>query len=177
MAIVKVNYVKRDNQQKHRAKASIRYMQHRPGKDGKRLRRTLFGIDGVMERQEAYGLIDDAGKGSIFFRFVISPDPNGEDKGADLDMRDITRHTMQQLEEAIKKRVHWVGAVHAEHSEHRHVHLLASVPQRLGTKDLELLRTAATTACLAQRQELDQGREPPRSTGQAREGGGLELKR
>jgi hypothetical protein len=177
MAIVKVNYVKRDSKQKHRAKAAIRYMQHRPGKEGQRLRRTLFGLAGVMDRQDAYGLIDDAAKGSILFRFVISPDPNSEDKAADLDLQAITRHTMQQLAESLKKQVDWVGAVHAEHAAHRHVHLLAAVPQRLAPKDLELLRTAASAACLAQRQERDLGREQQQAlngTGPAQKGGGWE---
>jgi hypothetical protein len=179
MAIVKVKYVKRDKQQKHRAKAAVRYMQHRPGKEGKKLTRTLFGSAGVMDRQEAYGMIDEAGGGSIYFRFIISPDPSLEDKEADLDLRAITLHTMQTLEESLKKQVDWVGAVHAEHSQTRHVHLLATVPQRLGTKDLELLRTAASAACLAQRQVLDLGREEQPAlhrdgTGQAQKGGGWE---
>jgi hypothetical protein len=165
MAIVKANYIKRDSMQKHRAKAAIRYLQHRPGKEGKRIRRTLFGLDGSMERVEAYDMIDEAGKGSLFFRFIISPDPKGEDKEMDLDMRRITMQTMQQLEETINKPVHWVGAVHADHVAHRHVHLVAVVPQRLGSTELELLRTAASAACGAQRQQ------------QAEKGGGWERQR
>jgi hypothetical protein len=64
MAIVKANYVKRDKKQKQRAKATIRYMEHRPGKEGRKTQRALFGSDGVMDRHEAYTLIDDADKGS-----------------------------------------------------------------------------------------------------------------
>jgi hypothetical protein len=161
MAIVKVNYVKRDKQQKHRAKASIRYMQHRPGTEGKRTRRILFGLDGSMERVEAYQMIDAAEKGSLFFRFIISPDPEREDKGAALDMRLLAMQTMQQLEETVHKQVNWVGAVHADHVPHRHVHLLAVVPQRLGTNELEQLRTAASAACGVQRQERAQGVSQP----------------
>ena len=66
MAIVTANYVKRDQKQKQRAKANIKYIEHRPGKDGRKTQRALFGSDGVMERHEAYSLIDDAKKGSTF---------------------------------------------------------------------------------------------------------------
>ncbi len=44
MAIVKATYTK----SRQGAKASLRYIAHRPGKDGKRATRTLFGTDGVM---------------------------------------------------------------------------------------------------------------------------------
>jgi len=75
MAIVKATYTKKANG----AKASIRYIEHRPGKDGAKAARALFGIDGAMGRWQAYHMIDEAEKGNIFYRFVISPDPKGED--------------------------------------------------------------------------------------------------
>src|SRR3954469_20210777 len=84
MAIVKANFVKRDKSAKGRAKASIRYIQHRRGKDGEAITRTLFGSDGEMSRTEAYRMIDEAKKGSLFYRIVISPDPKGEDERRDL---------------------------------------------------------------------------------------------
>ena len=165
MAVVKANYVKRDKKEKARAKATIRYMQHRPGKAGKRTQRTLFGSDGVMERQEAYGLIDDAAKGSIFFRFILSPDPEREDSRADPDLRALTEHTMSIMTEKfqkLQKVVQWVAAVHADHAPHRHVHILAVVPGRLTGQDFDHLRTAATTASGAQRKELDRSGEQQR---------------
>src|SRR3712207_1562006 len=98
MAIFKANYVKRGTTAKDLAKASVRYIQHRRGKDGKTITRTLFNNDGSMERHEAYRMIDDATKGSFFYRFVLSPDPKREDNNQDLDMRDIARQTMLALE-------------------------------------------------------------------------------
>ena len=47
MAIFKANYVKRGTTAKALAKATVRYNQHRPGKDGERITRTLFGSDGA----------------------------------------------------------------------------------------------------------------------------------
>ena len=40
-----------------------------------------------MERHLAYQMIDEAKKGSLFFRFIISPDPRSEDTENDLISR------------------------------------------------------------------------------------------
>src|SRR5215471_19905850 len=111
MAIVKATYTK----SKAGAKASIRYIEHRLGKEGEKITRTLFNSDGLMGRWQAYRMIDEAEKGSIFFRFVISPDPQLEDTNKDLHLRDATEKTMQRLEERLNKEVHWVAAEHNDH--------------------------------------------------------------
>jgi hypothetical protein len=80
MAIVKATFTK----SRRGAKASIRYLAHRPGKEHAKMSRPLFGSDGVMTRQEAYGMIDAAGTGSVFYRLVLSPDPQREDTEKDL---------------------------------------------------------------------------------------------
>ncbi len=151
MAIVKATYTK----QSVGAKASIRYIEHRPGKDGEKITRTLFGWDGVMGRHQAYRMIDAAEKGSIFFRFVLSPDPNKEDSAKDLHLREITEHTMTTLEERLHKQVSWVAAEHNDHAPHRHVHIVAIVPGRLQVQDFQLLRETATEQALFQRRERD----------------------
>jgi hypothetical protein len=143
---------------KLRAKAHIRYIEHRPGKEGRKTQRALFGSDGVMDRQEAYSLIDDAKKGSIYFRFVLSPDPEEEDTRRDLDLRALTEETMSVLTAKFQpkqKIVQWVAAVHADHRPKRHVHILAIVPGRLEVPDLTRMITTATTASAEQRKELD----------------------
>jgi hypothetical protein len=156
MAIFKANYVKRGKTAKALAKASIRYMQHRPGKDGERITRTLFGSDGAMERHEAYQMIDEAPqKGTFFYRFVLSPDPKKEDRNHDLDMRDIARMTILALEERLDQPILWVGAIHDDHAPHLHAHLIAIVPQKLNVEDFEILRAATTGAALDQRHYLD----------------------
>lgn len=177
MAIVKNKYVKQDGREKQSAKRTIRYNQHRRGKDGAEITRTLFGRDGVMDRQEAYRMIDEAEKGSIFFRFIISPDPKSEDTKRDLHMWEVTERTMLSFEERIHKQVQWVAAVHADHAPHRHIHIVAIVPGRLPRQDFqalpEVLRLAATEACLEQRKERDLIQEQQ----QEREGGEWERER
>src|SRR6266571_6647419 len=147
MAIVKASYTKSSGG----AKASIRYIAHRPGKDNEKTARTLFGSDGLMGRYEAYRMIDEAEKGSLFFRIVISPDPQQEDTDKDLFLRDITEQTMQRLEDRFQKHLQWVAAEHNDHAPHRHVHVVAVVPGRLYPQDFQAMRTIATEACLEQR--------------------------
>jgi hypothetical protein len=163
MAIVKNNYVKQNGREKPNAKATIRYIQNRPGQDKTKTSRSLFSRDGPVDRSDAYQMIDDAEKGSVFFRFIISPDSKTEDTKRDLALRDVTAHTMLNFEEHIKQQVQWVGAVHADHSPHRHVHILAVVPGRLQRQEFQALpqalRQAATDACQQQRLELDLSQE------------------
>jgi hypothetical protein len=158
MAIFKANYVKRGTDAPKRAKASIRYIQNRRGKDGEKISRTLFNSDGPMDRIDAYSLIDEAAKGAYFYRFILSPDPKKEDHNHDLDMRDIAERTMLALEERLGVPIQWLGAVHADHAPHLHAHLIAVVPKRLYVKDFMALRQHATEACLAQRDFLDLAR-------------------
>src|SRR2546421_7613252 len=105
MAIVKANYTKSGGA----AKANIRYIEHRAGKDGEKTTRTLFGSDGAMERGEAYRMIDDAEKGSVFFRLKISPDAKTEDTKRDLFLQEVTMKTMQELEKRLGKEISWVA--------------------------------------------------------------------
>jgi hypothetical protein len=166
MAIVKNNYVKRGGRERANAKATIRYIQNRPRLDKTKTSRTLFGRDGAMDRTEAYRMIDEAEKGSIFFRLIISPDPAKEDSLRDLRLREVTEQTMLSFEERMKKQVQWVAAEHDDHAPHRHVHIMAIISSKLSRQDFQalpgVLRTAATEACLEQRQELDRAREQRR---------------
>src|SRR5216683_6831643 len=127
MAVVTAKYTKSGAG----AKATIRYIQHRRGKEGARVNRTLFGLDGAMGRNDAYHMIDSADKGSVFYRIIISPDPEKEDTRQDLHLRDVAESTMLALGNHIHQHIAWVGALHADHTGIRHVHVLAVVTGRL----------------------------------------------
>jgi hypothetical protein len=102
MAVVVTSFVKRGKVGNAKAKDTIRYIQHRAGKDNEQVMRPLFTNDSPMTRLEAYRFIDEAPKGTKFFTIIISPDPATEDTNHDVDMRAITRTTMQAVEEIVK---------------------------------------------------------------------------
>src|SRR5438067_8880617 len=120
---------------------------------------TVFGIDGLMGREQAYRLINEAGEGSFFYRFVLSPDPKEEDMKRDLHLRGITEQTMQTLMGRLKQEVAWVAAEHDDHAPNRHVHVVAVVKRRLYPQHFEAMRQRATEAALLQRKERDLARE------------------
>ncbi len=151
MAIVKATYTK----EKKGAKAAIRYIAHRPGKDGAHITRTLFGNDGAMGRRQAYRIIDAAEKNTFFYRLAISPDPVKEDTHKDVHLWELTEQTMMELAERLQQDILYVAAEHNDHAPHRHVHVLALVPKRLTKADLAALRSAATEAAVLQRTARD----------------------
>ncbi len=156
VAVVTTNYTK----SRGAAKANIRYIQHRAGKEGARVNRTLFGLDGAMGRLQAYRMIDSADHGSVFYRIIISPDPDKEDTREDLRLREVTETTMLALGNHIHKPIAWVGATHADHTDIRHVHVLAVVTGRMPTQVFrslpQVLIQEATKESLTQRRHLDQ---------------------
>jgi Putative transposase DNA-binding domain len=117
-----------------------------------------------MGRDQAYRLIDEAPKGSFFYRFILSPDPKEEDLRRDLHLRGITEQTMQTLMARLKQEVAWVAAEHDDHAPNRHVHVVAVVRRRLYPRDFQAMRQRATEAALFQRKERDlaRGQRPRR---------------
>jgi hypothetical protein len=145
MAIVKISSYTRS---RGAAKASVRYITHRPGKDGRVTSRPLYGIDGEVTKLDAYTMIDEAKRGAVYFRIVISPDPEKEDASKDLYLWRITEQTMLTLEERLNIHIPFVAAEHDDHTGNRHVHLLACAKARIEKPDLKALRDTATQAAL-----------------------------
>jgi hypothetical protein len=156
MAVVRITSYTRN---RGAAKASVRYITHRPGKDGRATSRPLYGIDGEVSKLDAYQMIDEAKKGSVFFRIVISPDGKQEDTGHNLYLWQLTEQTMLTLEERLNIHVPFAAVEHNDHTGNRHVHLLACLRVRIEKGDLKALREAATQAALFQRQERDLARK------------------
>jgi hypothetical protein len=156
VAVVRVNYVKKGKHERSTAKANIKYIENRRGKDGAKIQRQLFGALGQMSRQQAYEMINQAEEGSTFFRVKISPDPGKEDTRRDLLLREITQKTMD-IEQRIGKPVSWVAAVHDDHTNIRHVHVLAVAKVRL--LPVQEMIQEATQVSVEQRRELDLTRE------------------
>lgn len=152
MAIVKISsYTK----SRPAAKATVRYITHRPGKDERVTTRPLFTIDGEVSKLDAYNMIDEAKRGAAFFLIIISPDPQKEDQLKDLYLWQITEQTMLTLEDRLRIQIPFIAAEHNDHTGNRHVHVLACAKARIEKPDLKALRESATQAALDQRQERD----------------------
>ncbi len=158
MAIVKASYTKSVGG----AKAFIRYIAHRPAREQERTSRQLWTREGPLEKTEAYHLIDQAPAGSFFYRLALSPDPIREDGPRDLYLRSVTEATMEEVGERTGKSVAWVATTHADHSPHRHTHVLAVVQGRLTSADLHAVTQRATQECREQRFGRDAVREAQR---------------
>jgi hypothetical protein len=160
MAVVNANYVRKGRGERETAKANIRYIQERPGRDKEKLTRPLFNNTGFIGRHEAYQFIDEeAKKRRYFYRLKLSPDPSKEDTKRDLNMQKLTRQMMQRLEKRLKTTIPWAGSLHDDHTDIRHVHILAAIPRRLQNYELEAMIKEATAICREQRRELEPGKE------------------
>src|SRR5215213_10684940 len=99
------------------AKATIRYIMHRPDREGERATRTLFGTDGPMEKYHGYDMVDGAKKGTMFYRIVISPDPKKQDTYKDLDLWLLTQNAMAYLKEHFPKDIQFLAAAHDDQTD------------------------------------------------------------
>jgi hypothetical protein len=163
VAVVNANFTDSADQ----IKRNVRYIQHRTGRDGERITRTLFGVDGSLTREEVYKLIDEAPPGALFYRLKISPDPQREDSQKDLDLRQVTDDILFALSKKLGYHVEYAGAVHDDHTSIRHVHVVAVVWKKLDRSHLQVLRESATEAALSQRQERDRARAATRGIDRA----------
>ncbi len=104
-------------------------------------------------------MIDEARRGTIFYRIVLSPAPKQEDRYKDLNLRELTLDTMLKLEERLGQPVQFVATIHDDHAPHRHVHTLVLVQgRRLTREDFQALRLEATERALSQRRLQDRMR-------------------
>jgi hypothetical protein len=161
MAIVKINYT----QSKHRIRAHLRYITHRKGAREGRITRPLFNAEGAFDPPSAERLIEAAPRGTVFFKLILSPDPQREDSRKDLDLWALTCQTLRQVQTVLSHHVPFVATVHADHTPLRHVHGFFLVNGRISQEKFARLRAlwkTATQAAARQRRVLDRRRENPR---------------
>src|SRR4051812_10758435 len=161
MAIVRASYTRN----RGLAKANVRYIAHRRNKDREKVTRELFSHDGPLTKEQIYEMIDKAPKGTWFYRFKMNFHPTKEDWDKQLDMQEITLEVMRQLERRLKLEgksldgVQFVAALHPDHTDLRHVHILALIPGKLQITHLKELTKTATKQAAQQRQRRDQALE------------------
>src|SRR5436309_396946 len=118
MAIVKASYTRKPPN----IKASLRYYTHRPTIEGRRGTRELFREWGKLTKPDVYRMIDGAQKGTYFYRLVLSPDPNSEDREKNINLERLTRRTLARF--ANHKRqgaITFAAVAHTDHTDKRHV--------------------------------------------------------
>jgi hypothetical protein len=157
--IVKVtSYIRPGKAAKPRAKATLRYVTHRPNAEGERVTRALFGADGPYAKDQVYTLIDRSPKGSFYYRTVFSPDPALEDEFKNLNLWEMTQAAVEYLRKVLGKDIQFFAAAHEDQTDIRHVNAVIIVPGRLSKKDFKrfptLLKTAAEQYIKEQRGEL-----------------------
>src|SRR5271166_2360514 len=156
MAVIKARFIRMTLGARGAAKAYVRYFSNRPGRDNARITREIFGRDGAHTRLDVYEAIDKVKRGTVFYKIILSPDPKREDKYKDIDLRELTEQTMLQLQNHMPgKNIQFFASIHADHTNIRHVHLLALIQGRLKSPQLKLLRSAATEVARARRLDLD----------------------
>src|SRR3954454_23096861 len=100
--VVKVtSYIRPGKQAKAKAKATLRYITHRPNAEGERVTRALFGPDSPMAKYHGYNLIDRLPKGSFYYRTVFSPDPALMREFGDLQLWEITQAAVAYLRKTL----------------------------------------------------------------------------
>jgi hypothetical protein len=171
MAVVILKYLRARQQ----VKAHLRYITHRAGESKARHQavpgkgkttRELFNADGITERRAFYTLIDSAQRGTIFYKFMISTHPVKEDTHKDLDLQQVTRYTIRNIEKRIGRNLHFVATIHNNHSNVRHVHGIFLLQGRLSKQEFislgKLCRLAATTDASLQIKAIDSVGQNPK---------------
>ena len=118
MAIVKAYFTRSSE----KIKKTLNYIVHRPGREGEKLNRELFGnLRRRYEKKMPTGALM-AGQGMTYFHLKINFHPEREDTRKDLNLRDITRQSMMALEKRLQRPIRFLAVEHNDHTPLRHIH-------------------------------------------------------
>src|SRR4051812_27248033 len=113
MAVVRLKYL----QARPQLKRHLRYITHRRGGEEGGVTRQLFGSAGMTDKRSIYERIDVAPRGTVFYKFMINPDPKREDTYKDLDLEHMARQTILVLERKLGFSLPFVAVIHpADHT-------------------------------------------------------------
>jgi hypothetical protein len=153
-----LNYIRHTRQARKSANATLGYNETRLGKDGAEIERQLFGKSGPLTKEQAKWQIDTASPNTYFWRMRLSPDPNGENAGKNLDLWELTRDAVRWLEERLGRpgEIGLIGAEHNDHTEIAHIHAILLIERRGSQKiitkdDINAFREAVAQMAFDQR--------------------------
>src|SRR5687767_11020688 len=155
MAIVKAYFTRSSA----KIKKTLNYIVHRPGREGEKLTRELFGHTAeAIRKEDAYRRID-AEAGMTFFHLKLNFHPEQEDTRKDLNLRDITRQSIAALEKRLQRTIPFLAVEHNDHTPLRHIHAILLVKlrrgERIGVEDWQACTQKATEQAALQRKALD----------------------
>lgn len=162
--VIKANYVKGGKGSGGRIRESARYYLTRENEKGEKEQRSAFTEKrDEMDFQGVKGHLKEADQNHAYhYRLVLAPETDKDAEGGDL--KALTRETMRTLEKQQGGNVSWVAVEHAgkhAHTDHAHVHVIASTDRTITKDELGELRFTAT---LAWRLEMVQQREMQRDS-------------
>ena len=161
MAVVVLNFIPRGKTAKAEALETLGYNGTRPGKEEEEIDRKLFGHGGEYTSDQALQMIDEAPGNTYFFRMIVSPDPNSENKDRNLDLRLITTQLVEWLEGRLDREISFIGAEHNDHTDIPHIHSIALIQRRgremlIDRAMIKDLIAYATKMSLEQQKDLTQ---------------------
>ena len=110
MAIVKLKYARG----KEAMNAHLRYIVHRSGKEQGRVTRELFHHNYLsVSKQYGYDLINNAPRGTIFYKMTINFHPRKEDTHKDLDLQHIASLTVREMQTRLGRIVPFIATSHS----------------------------------------------------------------
>jgi hypothetical protein len=161
MAVVKLNYIRKNKHALAVAKRTLLYNETRKGKNQENVQRVLFSHGGELTEAQAIKMLDEKPKEYYYWRVIVSPDPGiKEDQKKDLDMREIIKQTILTVETFLNMegKIDFVAAEHNDHTDKRHIHAIMLLP-RITREQFDALsyvpRDGATKEALLQREALD----------------------
>jgi hypothetical protein len=165
--IVKARYSRGGKAALKLAKGRLRYAVHRSNEQGQRQYREVWDRDGRLDKTTAYERLDQIKPADYVYRFTLSPHPERQDVGQQLDLRQWTRDMLVQLERQSGQRIEWFAVTH-EHPDHRHVHAVVRSAQRLDVGHFRAMCETGDTNARTQQRQLEQRRQAPRPSGHVR---------
>jgi len=165
--IVKARYSRGDKAALKLAKGHLRYAVHRTNDQGQRQYREVWDRDGTLDKATAYERLDQVKPADYVYRFTLSPHPERQDAGQQLDLRQWTREMLAELERHAGQRVEWFAVTH-EHPDHRHVHAVIRSARRLDVGHFRAMCETGDANARTQQRQLEQQRQAPGQPGRAR---------
>lgn len=160
--VIKANYVKQGKGSGGRVRESARYYMTRENEHGEKEQRSAFSKEqDEMSFEGVKAHLKEADQDHAYhYRIVIAPDTDKDAEGGNL--KELAREVMQTLEKQQGSKVSWIAIEHSgdnAHSEHAHVHVIASIDRTISKNEFREMRYDAS---LAWRLEMVQQREMQR---------------